>query len=229
MLDCPFWNQRVLRLSCSPSVASGWHPHPFPSCGLTLVTHCSLLVVLWPSSLGELLLDPAPFTLQPSVGQVARVDVSSKVEVVWADNSKTIILPQVSPLPMPRPHGSQLWQLGWEPRPVSCPCSRNRKTGSQIFLVRVSSFGSLGLRESLRGRGYYMPSSGQRELGEQRGSPQLAHSLAPPGRFAGLPASPSHSAKKHRLLPIEGRAFPPTFLGTFLQIRKRKEKSWPQS
>lgn len=29
------------------------------------------------------------------MGQVARVDVSSKVEVVWADNSKTIILPQV--------------------------------------------------------------------------------------------------------------------------------------
>lgn len=38
----------------------------------------------------KLLLSP-----QPSVGQVARVDVSSKVEVVWADNSKTIILPQV--------------------------------------------------------------------------------------------------------------------------------------
>lgn len=37
------------------------------------------------------------FVLQPSVGQVARVDVSSKVEVVWADNSKTIILPQVRP------------------------------------------------------------------------------------------------------------------------------------
>ncbi|KAM8843493.1 ubiquitin-conjugating enzyme E2O isoform 2-T2 [Synchiropus picturatus] len=29
-----------------------------------------------------------------SVGQVSRVDVSSKVEVVWADNSKTIVLPQ---------------------------------------------------------------------------------------------------------------------------------------
>ncbi|KAK2112114.1 E2/E3 hybrid ubiquitin-protein ligase ube2o [Saguinus oedipus] len=38
--------------------------------------------------------DSAPFAQQPSVGQVARVDVSSKVEVVWADNSKTIILPQ---------------------------------------------------------------------------------------------------------------------------------------
>ncbi|XP_036388965.1 (E3-independent) E2 ubiquitin-conjugating enzyme UBE2O isoform X1 [Megalops cyprinoides] len=29
-----------------------------------------------------------------SVGQVSRVDVSSKVEVVWADNSMTIVLPQ---------------------------------------------------------------------------------------------------------------------------------------
>lgn len=34
--------------------------------------------------------------LQTSVGQVYRVDVSSKVEVVWADNSRTIVLPQVS-------------------------------------------------------------------------------------------------------------------------------------
>ena len=47
--------------------------------------------------------DPVLFPLQPSVGQVARVDVSSKVEVVWADNSKTIILPQVRP---PGAHGS---------------------------------------------------------------------------------------------------------------------------
>ncbi|XP_071968053.1 (E3-independent) E2 ubiquitin-conjugating enzyme [Engystomops pustulosus] len=31
---------------------------------------------------------------QPSVGQVAHVDVSSKVEVIWADNSRTIVLPQ---------------------------------------------------------------------------------------------------------------------------------------
>ncbi|CAB1344907.1 unnamed protein product [Coregonus sp. 'balchen'] len=30
-----------------------------------------------------------------SVGQVFRVDVSSKVEVVWADNSMTVVLPQV--------------------------------------------------------------------------------------------------------------------------------------
>lgn len=32
---------------------------------------------------------------QTSIGQVSRVDVSSKVEVVWADNSMTIVLPQV--------------------------------------------------------------------------------------------------------------------------------------
>ncbi|XP_066560373.1 ubiquitin-conjugating enzyme E2O [Amia ocellicauda] len=31
---------------------------------------------------------------EPSVGQVSRVDVTSKVEVVWADNTKTIVLPQ---------------------------------------------------------------------------------------------------------------------------------------
>ncbi|XP_053565245.1 (E3-independent) E2 ubiquitin-conjugating enzyme isoform X2 [Bombina bombina] len=31
---------------------------------------------------------------RPSVGQVARVDVSSKVEVIWADNSRSIVLPQ---------------------------------------------------------------------------------------------------------------------------------------
>lgn len=33
---------------------------------------------------------------QTSVGQVSRVDTSSKVEVVWADNSTTVVLPQVS-------------------------------------------------------------------------------------------------------------------------------------
>ncbi|XP_029456286.1 (E3-independent) E2 ubiquitin-conjugating enzyme [Rhinatrema bivittatum] len=31
---------------------------------------------------------------EPLVGQVARVDINSKVEVVWADNSRTIVLPQ---------------------------------------------------------------------------------------------------------------------------------------
>lgn len=52
--------------------------------------------MLWPVPLPENhSLDYVPFDQQPSVGQVARVDVSSKVEVVWADNSKTIILPQV--------------------------------------------------------------------------------------------------------------------------------------
>ncbi|OCT60708.1 (E3-independent) E2 ubiquitin-conjugating enzyme UBE2O [Xenopus laevis] len=40
--------------------------------------------------------DPEAFpdASQPSVGQVAHVDVSSKVEVIWADNSRTIVLPQ---------------------------------------------------------------------------------------------------------------------------------------
>lgn len=69
-----------------------------PAGACTLATHCchSLLGVLWPLPLlWGCTLDPVPFAQQPSVGQVARVDVSSKVEVVWADNSKTIILPQV--------------------------------------------------------------------------------------------------------------------------------------
>ncbi|XP_041431923.1 (E3-independent) E2 ubiquitin-conjugating enzyme UBE2O isoform X2 [Xenopus laevis] len=40
--------------------------------------------------------DPEAFpdARQPSVGQVACVDVSSKVEVIWADNSRTMVLPQ---------------------------------------------------------------------------------------------------------------------------------------
>lgn len=77
-------------------------------------------------------LDPVPFAQQPSVGQVARVDVSSKVEVVWADNSKTIILPQVRPRQDPAPSAVA---AGLEPWPVACPL-RRRRTGSQIFLVR---------------------------------------------------------------------------------------------
>ncbi|KAM8947498.1 (E3-independent) E2 ubiquitin-conjugating enzyme isoform 2-T2 [Pelodytes ibericus] len=35
-----------------------------------------------------------PDAKKPSVGQVAKVDISSKVEVIWADNSRTIVLPQ---------------------------------------------------------------------------------------------------------------------------------------
>lgn len=62
-----------------------------------------LTAVPLPSPLETCPSDPILFALQPSVGQVARVDVSSKVEVVWADNSKTIILPQVRP---PGAHGS---------------------------------------------------------------------------------------------------------------------------
>ncbi|KAB5584456.1 hypothetical protein PHYPO_G00107740, partial [Pangasianodon hypophthalmus] len=34
------------------------------------------------------------FSDERTVGQVCRVDVSSKVEVVWADNSKSVVLPQ---------------------------------------------------------------------------------------------------------------------------------------
>ncbi|ETE72470.1 Ubiquitin-conjugating enzyme E2 O, partial [Ophiophagus hannah] len=41
---------------------------------------------------------------EPSVGQVARVDFSSKVEVVWADNSRTIVLPQVNNKLLPVDH-----------------------------------------------------------------------------------------------------------------------------
>ncbi|XP_075701194.1 (E3-independent) E2 ubiquitin-conjugating enzyme [Rhinoderma darwinii] len=45
-------------------------------------------------SIGNSDSDVAADRTQPSVGQVARVDVSSKVEVIWADHSRTIILPQ---------------------------------------------------------------------------------------------------------------------------------------
>ncbi|XP_072259967.1 (E3-independent) E2 ubiquitin-conjugating enzyme [Pyxicephalus adspersus] len=38
--------------------------------------------------------DFLPDGTQPSVGQVARVDVNSKVEVIWADNTRSIVLPQ---------------------------------------------------------------------------------------------------------------------------------------
>uniref|UniRef100_A0AAR2L5Q2 (E3-independent) E2 ubiquitin-conjugating enzyme n=1 Tax=Pygocentrus nattereri TaxID=42514 RepID=A0AAR2L5Q2_PYGNA len=38
--------------------------------------------------------DSEDFNNERTVGQVCRVDVSSKVEVVWADNSKSVVLPQ---------------------------------------------------------------------------------------------------------------------------------------
>ncbi|XP_062853913.1 (E3-independent) E2 ubiquitin-conjugating enzyme isoform X2 [Trichomycterus rosablanca] len=38
--------------------------------------------------------DSEDFSDERTVGQVCRVDVSSKVEVVWADNSKSVVLPQ---------------------------------------------------------------------------------------------------------------------------------------
>lgn len=74
------------------------------------------------------------FVLQPSVGQVARVDVSSKVEVVWADNSKTIILPQVRPR-----QDLATWLaavaagLGATACLLPPPHSRSGSTGPQLF------------------------------------------------------------------------------------------------
>uniref|UniRef100_A0A8C5R8V8 (E3-independent) E2 ubiquitin-conjugating enzyme n=1 Tax=Leptobrachium leishanense TaxID=445787 RepID=A0A8C5R8V8_9ANUR len=35
-----------------------------------------------------------PNESKPSIGQVAKVDVSSKVEVIWADNTRSLVLPQ---------------------------------------------------------------------------------------------------------------------------------------
>lgn len=85
-------------------------------------------------------LDPIPFALQPSVGQVARVDVSSKVEVVWADNSKTIILPQVRPCQNSDRlvHSCGSWAGSHGPSLV--PAQGMGKTGSRIFLARESYF-----------------------------------------------------------------------------------------
>ncbi|XP_068448387.1 (E3-independent) E2 ubiquitin-conjugating enzyme UBE2O [Clinocottus analis] len=48
-----------------------------------------IVIRIWNSENG-----PNDCENETSVGQVSRVDVSSKVEVVWADNSMTIVLPQ---------------------------------------------------------------------------------------------------------------------------------------
>ncbi|XP_061582756.1 (E3-independent) E2 ubiquitin-conjugating enzyme UBE2O-like isoform X2 [Cololabis saira] len=48
-----------------------------------------IVIRIWNSEVGE-----NDCENETSVGQVYRVDVSSKVEVVWADNSKTVVLPQ---------------------------------------------------------------------------------------------------------------------------------------
>ncbi|XP_049576139.1 (E3-independent) E2 ubiquitin-conjugating enzyme UBE2O isoform X2 [Syngnathus scovelli] len=48
-----------------------------------------IVIRIWNSEVGE-----NDCENETSVGQVSRVDVSSKVEVVWADNSITIVLPQ---------------------------------------------------------------------------------------------------------------------------------------
>lgn len=70
--------------------------HPTVSCCVINIAAFVVLVLfllnsLKPCIVGCWLL----FCPQTSVGQVSRVDVSSKVEVVWADNSMTIVLPQV--------------------------------------------------------------------------------------------------------------------------------------
>lgn len=128
--------------------------------------------------------------------------------------------------PRPQPVGSQPWPLGWEPWPVPCPFSRNR-TGSQSFPVRVSSFGCVGLRESLGRRGHHLPRAGmgggtQESRGE---APTTGPSLAPPGRLpgcrvcadchkpSGFAASPSPHAKKCSFACSRTESFPPTFLG----------------
>ncbi|XP_029102872.1 ubiquitin-conjugating enzyme E2O isoform X3 [Scleropages formosus] len=49
-----------------------------------------IVIRIWSSDNGQ----AADCENETSVGQVCRVDVSSKVEVVWADNSKSIVLPQ---------------------------------------------------------------------------------------------------------------------------------------
>lgn len=64
--------------------------------GSTSHTSCCTFVPLSLHIVLLLIIVPIFASFQTSVGQVYRVDVSSKVEVVWADNSRTIVLPQVS-------------------------------------------------------------------------------------------------------------------------------------
>lgn len=137
-----------------------------------------LMALPLPSPLGSCTFEPVPFALQPSVGQVARVDVSSKVEVVWADNSKTIILPQVSPC---RAH-------------LAAP-DRGSRAGSSDLPGQGVCFG--GGRSQGKERQCYTQSPGVRESGKQRGSLQLdcqscVDFLRPP-RSAWIPI---HCAKK---------------------------------
>lgn len=58
------------------------------------------------------------------------MDVSSKVEVVWADNSKTIILPQVRPC---QAQTAQLRRRGWKP---GCPLRSGTRGRALILRVR---------------------------------------------------------------------------------------------
>lgn len=134
-----------------PHGASGDHPHP-----------SVLLAWPLPPPSESCTFDPVPFALQPSVGQVARVDVSSKVEVVWADNSKTIILPQVRPCS--KLAAGPLGGGGESRGPAWLGC---------LLLGR-------GSRGSLKGRV-------QGEGGERRAALSWPVSLSPPGGLPGLP------------------------------------------
>lgn len=61
------------------------------------------------------------------------MDVSSKVEVVWADNSKTIILPQVRPCLDP---GHSAVAAGLEATACLLSPLREQENRLQIFLMK---------------------------------------------------------------------------------------------
>lgn len=145
--------------------------------------------------------DPVLFALQPSVGQVARVDVSSKVEVVWADNSKTIILPQVRP---PRAHGSapdcdrqvESSRPSWQ---------RNLLLGSRVLgkgraVLHPEPWMRVGRAERLPAAGPTVP-------------PRPAGSWFPDmSRFSQIYLDPYLTALgMRRLCPVSYRAFPQHF------------------
>lgn len=93
--------------------------------GSTSHTSCCTFLPLSLHIVLLLIIVPIFASFQTSVGQVYRVDVSSKVEVVWADNSRTIVLPQVS-------NWSSLWCLRnrrwnvcfWPPIALAAPLQR---------------------------------------------------------------------------------------------------------
>lgn len=147
-------------------------------------------------------LDPVLFPLQPSVGQVARVDVSSKVEVVWADNSKTIILPQVRP---PGAHGSAP-DCDSQAKGSGPSWKRNLLLGS-----RVLGKGRAVLHPEPRirvGRAERLPAVGPTV------PPHLAGSWLPGmSRFSQIYLDPYFTAlRMHRLRPVRS-SLPPPLLG----------------